>query len=255
MSRKAVSKVEDEKKQKVQVKKEEKKPKTKKVVAEVVTETVDETVTETETVTKTRVVPTRETVEKEFDDLISSVEEEISKLRESTLKSKGVKFLRTINKRVKTLKTHALRVSKQKPTVRRNNTNSGFLKPVAISEELANFTGWDQTQLRSRVDVTKYICNYIKEKDLQDPTDRRNIRVDQDPELKKLLSFDGKDKKPLTYYTLQTYLKTHFTPSNAATAAAAANQAAAASVVAPVVSTPVATPVPVAAPKKGAKKN
>ena len=160
-----------------------------------------------------RHVPTSETVEKEFDELINGLDEEIKKLRESTAKSKGVKFLRTLNKRLKVLKNHALRVSKKKVTTRRNNTNSGFLKPVHISKELAKFTGWDQNELRSRVDVTKYICNYIKEKNLQDPADKRNIRVEDDGNLKKLLKYDGKDKKPLTYYRLQTYLKGHFNSS------------------------------------------
>jgi chromatin remodeling complex protein RSC6 len=160
-----------------------------------------------------RHVPTSESVEKEFDELINGLDEEIKKLRESTAKSKGVKFLRTLNKRLKVLKNHALRVSKKKVTTRRNNTNSGFLKPVHISKELAKFTGWDQNELRSRVDVTKYICNYIKEKNLQDPADKRNIRVEDDGNLKKLLKYDGKDKKPLTYYRLQTYLKGHFNSS------------------------------------------
>lgn len=160
-----------------------------------------------------RHVPTSESVEKEFDDIISGLDEEIQRLRESTAKSKGVKFLRTLNKRLKVLKNHALRVSKKKVATRRNNTNSGFLKPVSISKELAKFTGWDQNEPRSRVDVTKYICNYIKEKNLQDPADKRNIRVEDDSNLKKLLRFDGKDKKPLTYYRLQTYLKSHFSPS------------------------------------------
>jgi len=160
-----------------------------------------------------RHVPTSESVEKEFDELINGLDEEIKKLRESTAKSKGVKFLRTLNKRLKVLKNHALRVSKKKVTTRRNNTNSGFLKPVQISKELAKFTGWDQNELRSRVDVTKYICNYIKEKNLQDPADKRNIRVEDDGNLKKLLKYDGKDKKPLTYYRLQTYLKGHFNSS------------------------------------------
>jgi hypothetical protein len=166
-----------------------------------------------------RHVPTSESVEKEFDELINGLDEEIKKLRESTAKSKGVKFLRTLNKRLKVLKNHALRVSKKKVTTRRNNTNSGFLKPVHISKELAKFTGWDQNELRSRVDVTKYICNYIKEKDLQDPTDKRNIRVEDDANLKKLLKYDGKDKKPLTYYRLQTYLKSHFTANSEAESA------------------------------------
>ncbi|NBO25089.1 MAG: hypothetical protein EBU93_07670, partial [Chlamydiae bacterium] len=177
-------------------------------------ETEQETNVETEQETQaSRHVPTRESVTTEFDELIAAVEAEIESLRTAPSKSKGVKFLRTINKRLKTLKSHALRVSKQRPSSRRKNTNSGFLKPVNISKELAKFTGWDQNEPRSRVDVTKYICNYIKEHNLQDPEDRRNIRVENDANLKKLLRFDGKDKKPLTYYSLQTYLKSHFVPS------------------------------------------
>lgn len=184
------------------------------VKKEVAAPTADSSaVTSDSTSPKTRHVPTRESVEKEFDDIVASIDEEINKLRSSTAKSKGVKFLRTVNKRVKTLRNHALRVSKQRTTVRRKNINSGFLKPVQISKDLAKFTGWEQSQLRSRVDVTKFICDYIKEHNLQDPEDKRNIRVDQDANLKKLLKFDGKDGKPLTYYRLQTYLKSHFSPA------------------------------------------
>jgi chromatin remodeling complex protein RSC6 len=178
----------------------------------------EDTVDTDSSVTKTRQVPTQETVENEFNELVALVDEEIVKLRDSAVKSKGVKFLRTVNKKLKTLKTHTLRISKKRQTVRRNNTNSGFLKPVKISKELAKFTGWDHNEPRSRVDVTKYICNYIKEKNLQKTEDKRFIRVEDDPSLKTLLKFDEKEKdsegnpKQLTYYSLQTYLKSHFTP-------------------------------------------
>lgn len=188
---------------------------------EAVASTTESSATSDSAVPKTRHVPTRESVEKEFDDLVASIDEEINKLRSSAAKAKGVKFLRTVNKRVKTLRNHAVRVSKQRQTTRRSNTNSGFLKPVQISKDLAKFTGWDQGQLRSRVDVTKFICDYIKENNLQDPEDKRNIRVDNDANLKKLLKFDGKDGKKLTYYSLQTYLKGHFSPPPATESGAA----------------------------------
>lgn len=154
--------------------------------------------------------PTRELVESEFDELITRIDAEIEKLRESSAKAKGVRLLRSINKSVKSLKTRALRITKQKSGQKRNNTNSGFLKPVPISPDLASFTGWNPSELHSRVDVTKYICNYVRENNLQNPEDRRQIMVETDPKLKALLRFDGKDNKPLTYYSLQTYLKRHF---------------------------------------------
>ena len=167
--------------------------------------------------TKKRRVPTKESIIQGFDELVSSIDEEIVRLRESAGKAKGVKFLRSLGKKVKTLRGHSVRVMKQKQkTNRKNNTNSGFLKPVHISEEMAKFTGWNNTDLRSRVDVTKYICKYIRDNGLQNPSDRRQIVADK--KLAKLLDFNPeKDEKPLTYYRIQTYMKKHFTNPPVAT--------------------------------------
>jgi upstream activation factor subunit UAF30 len=169
---------------------------------------------------KKRGAPSREEFLVTFDELVSSIEKEIEGLRESKTKVKGVKFLRTLNKQIKLLKSQASRVIKQKNTTRKNgNSTSGFLKPVKISKEMAKFTGWDETELRSRVDVTKYLCNYIKENNLQNPADKRQIQVDS--KLSKLLKFDSKkEPEPLTYYRLQTYLKTHFIKPEPAVAVA-----------------------------------
>lgn len=177
-----------------------------------VMETVEETPVETPTPRKKRVVPTRESVLLGFDELISAVGDEIARLRDSAVKSTGVKFLRSVNKKVKTLRSQSSRVmkSKKKPTTRRTNANSGFLKPVRISKEMAKFTGWDPSEKRSRVDVTKYICSYIKENDLQNPEDRRQIQVEKDSKLSKLLEYDPKRDDTLTYYRLQRHMKHHF---------------------------------------------
>jgi len=159
---------------------------------------------------KKRTVPTKDSVTSEFDELIASIEEEISRLRETQGKAKGVKFLRCVGKRVKMIRGHAFRVLKEKKkTNRKNNTNSGFLKPVIISKEMVAFTGWNQDELRSRVDVTKFICNYIRDNNLQNPQDRRQIIVDK--KLSELLEFNPNvEKEPLTYYRIQTYIKKHF---------------------------------------------
>ena len=178
-----------------------------------VVETVAETTTVAETSgeKKKRPTPTRDSVLSGFDALVASVDEEITKLRESATKAKGVKFMRSFNKKLKSLRTQSSRVMKQKPpTKRKNNSNSGFLKPVRISKEMAKFTGWDQKELKSRVSVTKMICQYIKEHNLQNPADRRQIQVEKDPKLQKLLGYDPKDDKPVTYYRLQSLMKGHF---------------------------------------------
>ena len=145
------------------------------------------------------------------------VESEITNIRENNTKTKGVKFLRTLNKRLKTLRNQSSRVIKQRNSSTRkatNNTNSGFLKPVKISNEMAKFTGWNANELKSRVDVTKYICNYIKENNLQNPTDKRQILADN--KLSKLLNYDPKKaNEPLTYYRIQSYIKPHFLKTEA----------------------------------------
>lgn len=171
--------------------------------------------------TKTRRQPTRESVVESFDELVASIESEIARLRETPqTKTKGVKFLRSLGKRVKSLRGQTTRVMKQRVrTNRKNNNNSGFLKPVQISKEMAKFTGWDPELLRSRVDVTKYVCNYIRENNLQNPTDRRQILADS--KLSKLLSYDAKKAtEPLTYYRIQTHLKPHFIKSEVPPASA-----------------------------------
>ena len=152
-------------------------------------------------------VLTRDDVLTDFDNLIKDLTKEVTN---KDMSKHCVKYLKTLNKTLKSLKTKVSKVTKHKKVVRKlNNTNSGFLKPVKISKELAKFTGWDPSIEKSRVDVTKYICNYIKDNNLQNPVDRRQIQVEKDPKFKKLLEFDSASGV-LTYYSLQTYLKKHF---------------------------------------------
>lgn len=151
---------------------------------------------------------TREDVEKSFDDLVQSVEEEIESLRKNDdkNKTKGVRFLRSVVKQVRQLKTDSLRVA-SKRTRRQGaprSTNSGFMKPVKISKEMQKFTGLKDDQLVSRVDVTKSICQYVKSHNLQNEADRRQFTPDE--KLAKLLG----TAQPLTYYALQKQIQPHF---------------------------------------------
>lgn len=164
-----------------------------------------------------RGVPTRDIVLQAFDEIIKSVEVEMEGLREGDAKNKGVKFLRTLNKRIKILKNQSSRIIKDKRVSAKKgtNNNSGFLKPVKISLEMAKFTGWDKDELKSRVDVTKYLCDYIRNNNLQNPKDKRQIVADA--KLQKLLKYDPKkETEPLTYFKLQSSLKGHFIKSEVA---------------------------------------
>ena len=186
-------------------------------------EIVEEEVVEDEDATsedkKKRTAPTKEGIATSFDELIQMVETEIVSLRDSSNKTKGVKFLRTLNKRIKSLKAQVARIKQRTSTKvvssNSNGTNSGFLKPVKISSDMAKFTGWDPSELKSRVEVTKYLCNYIRENNLQNPNDKRQIIPDA--KLSKLIKYDAKkEAEPLRYYSLQKFLKPHFTKAETA---------------------------------------
>ena len=178
-----------------------------KEVKEVELEDVDDESSQS----KKRVAPTKESILSGFDELILSIENHIESLRENQTKANGIKFLRTLNKKLKSLKNQSQRIKQRNSSVKKTNTNnnSGFLKPVKISADMAKFTGWNATELKSRVDVTKYLCNYIKEHNLQNPEDKRQIIPDA--KLAKLIKYDSKkENEPLRYYSLQRFLKPHF---------------------------------------------
>lgn len=153
-------------------------------------------------VKKPRQTPCNDTVLDGFDSLIEMLENEIQRLKDGPSKTKGNKFLRSVNKRVKELKTQTTRVMKQKTkTPRRNTENTGFNKPMKISRDLAKFTGWNEDEHRSRTDVTRYICQYVKDNDLKNKDDGRHI--DLDSKLRKLLNVHD-SSKPFRYCDIQS---------------------------------------------------
>lgn len=146
----------------------------------------------------------RESVEKSFDDLLGLIDKEVDSLRQDG--NKGSRFLRSVAKTIRQLKSDSLRLS-TKRTRRQSaprSTNSGFMKPVKISKDMQKFTGIKDDQLVSRVDVTKAICNYVKEHNLQNSDDRRQFTPDD--KLSKLLGTN----QALTYYNLQKHIQQHF---------------------------------------------
>ena len=164
-----------------------------------------------ETPKRERRVVDRESVVRDFDSLLQSLEDHVEHLRSTdakTRKNTGVKFVKSLTKSLRLLKKDTQKAMKMKrKTNRAKNTTSGFMKPVKISNEMISFTGWEADAPKSRVDVTKFICNYIKENDLQKPEDRRVILPDA--KLKKIL--DHQDGENLTYYSLQKKIQHHFT--------------------------------------------
>lgn len=170
-------------------------------------------------VKKPRRVVTRESVITDLDALLLSIDKEILLQRDASAKKQSnVKFLRSISKQIKVLNSDVNRVTRSK---RRNTTTkvdpqtSGLMKQVPISDEMRDFTSAKPEELRSRVEVTKFLCNYIKDNDLQNPADRRKIIPDD--KLAKILNYNN-DDGDLTYYSMQTKMQHHFIKPNPADA-------------------------------------
>jgi hypothetical protein len=73
------------------------------------------------------------------------------------------------------------------------NQNSGLLKPVRVSEEMAKFANWEISEQHSRVDVTKVICAYVKENNLQKETNKKTILPDE--KLKTILRWNPENEQ------------------------------------------------------------
>jgi chromatin remodeling complex protein RSC6 len=151
----------------------------------------------------------RESVMADFDSIIGDINTLIESVRESSNKKGGVgiQSLRGLNARIKTLQKHTCRIAKGKKVKKATCANSGFNKLVDISDEMCKFAGWDITEHpeKSRNDVTRFICDYVKKNDLQYQENRQKIVLDE--KLSKLL---GTDKDMVTYSGIQTHIKHHY---------------------------------------------
>lgn len=151
------------------------------------------------------------TLVNEIDHLLSI----ISKFQENHKDEKNTKlnkFIKDLNKSATKIKNNAGKIGKQKnqPSALAGTSNSGFKKPVRISQEVADFTGWSVDEPRSRIDVTNFICNYIGQNKLQKPGDGRVILADE--RLSNLLQYDSEKHGPLTYASIQKFLAKHYQP-------------------------------------------
>jgi hypothetical protein len=113
------------------------------------------------------------------------------------------------------------RIQKKRDNARKSP--SGFAKPNKISDELCDFIGVPHGTEKSRTDITRYINAYVKEHNLNKPSNRRVILPDE--KLKKILKINNDEE--VTFFILQRLISHHFPSLAAKNAAAAAAPAAA----------------------------
>lgn len=139
----------------------------------------------------------------DIDEFLNKVLADIAEAK--VAKNKGLQVtLKGYEKHLKKIKANVKKVEpKDKKTVIRSQP-SGFNKPLPITEEIAEFAGWNPNELKSRTDVTVSLCQYVKSKNLQNPDHKRTIIPDE--YLCKILKYDRDTEPPLTYSTMQKYI-------------------------------------------------
>ena len=136
-----------------------------------------------------------DTLINEITDKISSVQIEMKSIQQT---------LKLLVKEYEKQKKIIAKVQKKRDNAKKSP--SGFAKPCKISNELCKFVGIPDGSERSRTDITRFINAYVKEKNLNNPENRREFFPDD--KLRAILNVDEKEK--VTYFILQRLIAHHF---------------------------------------------
>lgn len=171
--------------------------------------TIDETTESTVDETNYKTSEELDTILKELDSTVKVFKTQITRVR--ALK-KEVIFLEKTVKKLQSKKN-----KKKKPATDENGEvkKNGFARPTDISTELADFLGIEHGVQIARTEVTKKINAYIKENDLQDPENRRCVRLESEAGQKLnsiLTDIVDNEGNPcdLNFINIQKYIKHHF---------------------------------------------
>jgi chromatin remodeling complex protein RSC6 len=134
-----------------------------------------------------------ELISKEFKNVVNNLR---------NLKKDTVRLMKVLKKKKKYLNPNRV---KREP--------SGFVSPILLSDELADFLGEPRGIQLPRTIVTKRIVNYVKEFGLKDSQNGRffDLTNESNPNVKKLKDLLNAKGNEVGYFNLQTYLKRHFT--------------------------------------------
>jgi chromatin remodeling complex protein RSC6 len=153
----------------------------------------------------TRRVVNKDSIRQNWDDLFVTYENELKQCKKQPHQKQNLlKSLQQL--RMDTYRL--LRIRNRSTDGKGRSSNSGFNKPVKVTPDLARFINVEPNEEVTRVLITQKLCSYVKEKELQNPEDRREILPDE--ELKKLFDVNdaNKDQK-LTYYSMQRRIQPH----------------------------------------------
>ena len=108
-----------------------------------------------------------------------------------------------LKKKIKTLEKEA-----NKNKNKGNKKPTGFASPMNVTPEICKFMKVPEGTKLARTEVTKFLIQYIKENNLQNPKQKKEIKPDN--ALRSLLDIKKNAKEPLTYFNLQSKMNKHF---------------------------------------------
>tara|TARA_B100001564_G_scaffold354868_1_gene366203 strand:- start:422 stop:913 length:492 start_codon:yes stop_codon:yes gene_type:complete len=119
-------------------------------------------------------------------------------------------FLTSLQNRVASLEGTIKKMVREKkkadkldPEKQKEKRPSVFSRPVDVTEALCEFLGRPTGSQISRTEVTQALSKYIKENDLANPENRREIKCDS--KMEKLLGVSE-----VQWFQLQKYLAPHY---------------------------------------------
>ena len=110
---------------------------------------------------------------------------------------------KNVKKKIKTLEKEA-----KKNRNKGNKKPTGFASPSNVTPEICNFMNVPEGTKLARTEVTKFLIKYIKENQLQNPNQKKEINPDN--ALRSLLDIKKNSNEPLTYFNLQSKMNKHF---------------------------------------------
>ena len=182
------------------------------VAAPVSAAPVESKVDETKSLSSDAILTAFDAKIQQVSSILSSLKNDSKALRKEILSNKKA-FEKLEKKSAKKKRAAPVDGEEAKPR------NSGFMRPVKISDELASFLGKATGTVMGRQDANDEIRQYVSLHNLKETEKGKGRNINPDAKLSSLLKLPAGEQ--LTYFNLQKYMKPHFIRIEDATVATA----------------------------------
>ena len=171
------------------------------IVAESTTSVVETKADESKTLSSDVILTAVDAKIQQVSSILASLKNDSKSLRKEFLATK--KAMDKLEKKsAKKKRTALVEGEEAKPR------NSGFMRPVKISDELATFLGKASGTVMGRQDANDEIRQYVALHNLKETEKGKGRNINPDAKLSALLKLPKEEQ--LTYFNLQKYMKPHF---------------------------------------------